>query len=169
MELASIDPADQPHVLARHVYELTLAPWRRGTVPEGRLQLVNALADAVEGAASASTVLHPARQLRRLVGAPGPGITALPTTRPKTPLSEAALLTNSPGEPIWAAELRAEIDTCDEVDLLCAFVKWHGLRLLEDELGRLSRRGAPLRVITTTYMGATERAALDRLVRGAGR
>ena len=47
-------------------------------------------------------------------------------------------------------------------------MKWHGLRLLEDELGRLRRRQAPLRVITTTYMGATERAALDRLVRELG-
>ncbi|GAB2867980.1 DEAD/DEAH box helicase [Myroides odoratimimus subsp. xuanwuensis] len=64
--------------------------------------------------------------------------------------------------------MRAEIDTSDEVDLLCAFVKWHGLRLLESELGRLRRRRAPLRVITTTYMGATERAALDRLVRELG-
>src|SRR5699024_3045892 len=60
------------------------------------------------------------------------------------------------------------IDTSDEVDLLCAFVKWRGLRLLEDELGRLGTRGAPLRVITTTYLGATERVALDRLVDGLG-
>ena len=44
-----------------------------------------------------------------------------------------------------------------------------GLRLLEPELGPSTRaRGVPLRVITTTYMGATERAALDRLVRDFG-
>ena len=47
-------------------------------------------------------------------------------------------------------------------------MKWHGLRLLEYELGRLRHRRAALRVITTTYMGATERAALDRLVRELG-
>ena len=51
---------------------------------------------------------------------------------------------------------------------MCAFVKWHGLRLLEDELERLRATRGPLRVITTTYMGATERAALDRLVREFG-
>lgn len=49
-----------------------------------------------------------------------------------------------------------------------AFVKWHGLRLFEDQLHRLKERGVPLRVITTTYMGATERAALDRLFREFG-
>ena len=82
----------------------------------------------------------PARQLQRLALPPGPGVVDIETVRPKTPLSDAALLTNSTGEPNLAAELRAEIDTSDEVDLLCAFVKWHGLRLLEDELGRLRRR-----------------------------
>ena len=65
-------------------------------------------------------------------------------------------------------ELRTEIESADEVHLLCAFVKWHGLRILEAELRRLHARGAALKVITTTYMGATERAALDRMVREFG-
>ena len=83
-------------------------------------------------------------------------------------MSEAALLTNAHDEPNLGSELRAEFDTSDEVDLLCAFVKWHGIRLLEPQLSRLRQRGAAFRVITTTYMGATERAALDRLVREFG-
>src|SRR6185312_1873548 len=82
----------------------------------------------------------------------------------RTPLSDAALLTNAHGEPSLGAELRAELATADRVDLLCAFVKWHGLRVLEAQLRDLHRRGVPLRVVTTTYVGATERAALDRLV-----
>ena len=61
-------------------------------------------------------------------------------------------------------QIQAEFASADEVDLLCAFVKWHGLRLLERDLAEARVRGAPLRVITTTYMGATERRALDRLV-----
>ncbi len=55
-------------------------------------------------------------------------------TRPVTPLSQAALLTNAVGRADARAELRAELATADRVDLLCAFVKWHGLRLLEDQL-----------------------------------
>ena len=54
------------------------------------------------------------------------------------------------------------------MDLLCAFVKWYGLRVLEAELEDLQARGVPLRVLTTTYMGATDRTALDRLVRDFG-
>src|SRR3954447_5781228 len=75
--------------------------------------------------------------------------------RPLTSLSEAALLTNAREDPNLAHELAAELASADRVDLLCAFVKWSGLRILEKPLTELHRRGVPLRVITTTYMGAT--------------
>lgn len=89
-------------------------------------------------------------------------------TRPEVPQSRPALLTNTRSDPTLGAELRAELVTADRVDLLCAFVKWYGLRVLEDQLTALRERGAPLRVLTTTYMGATDRTALDRLVRDFG-
>lgn len=165
-EVAKVDPADQPHVLARHIYELTRSALESRTDPDSRLALLNNLVGLLD--VPSARVDAPARQLRRLAANPGPRVIDIESIRPKTPLSDAALLTNTAGEPNLAAELRAEIDTSDEVDLLCAFVKWHGLRLLEDELARLRRRQAPLRVITTTYMGATERAAIDRLVRELG-
>ena len=169
VDIAKVDPADQPHVLARQLYEVTRRALEDRSDQEDRVHFFNQLMDLADtSGGTGASVIHPARQLRQLSPPASPGSPAAPTVRPKTPLSDAALLTNSLGEPNLAAELRAEIDTCDEVDLLCAFVKWHGLRLLEDELGRLRRRGAPLRVITTTYMGATERAALDRLVTELG-
>ncbi|MGH3784629.1 MAG: DEAD/DEAH box helicase family protein, partial [Pseudonocardiaceae bacterium] len=43
-----------------------------------------------------------------------------------------------------------------------------GIRILADELETLRNRGVSLRVITTTYRGATERRALDELVRKFG-
>ncbi|HEX4865776.1 MAG TPA: phospholipase D-like domain-containing protein, partial [Acidimicrobiales bacterium] len=60
--------------------------------------------------------------------------------------------------------MQRELASADRVDLLCAFVKWHGLRVLEDHIEGLIRRGGQLRVITTTYIGATDQRALDRLV-----
>ena len=65
-------------------------------------------------------------------------------------------------------EVRAELASADRVDVIMAFVKWYGLRLFDDRLKALHDRGVPLRMITTTYMGATERPALDRLVRDFG-
>lgn len=91
-----------------------------------------------------------------------------PLVRPQTPFSDVALLTNARGEPSIGSEIRDELASADQVDLLCAFVKWHGLRTLEKELAELRTRGVPFRVITTTYVGATERRALDRIVRDFG-
>lgn len=166
-EIGSIDAIDQPHVLARHLQVVAERVIAATKDPVARVALVNALIEHLNEAAA--TVSDPPRQLLRLRGR-SESIAREPTSRPRpsTPLSDAALLTNAHGEPSLGAELRAELDTSDTVDLLCAFVKWHGIRLLETELSRLRLRGAPLRVVTTTYMGATERAALDRLVREFG-
>lgn len=159
--VADVDPADQPQVLSRHVsYELTRL--LESTRDEAqRLQIVNSVLTTLSQPAP---LLHDARQLLALARPAGPGQENRRLIRPSTPLSEAALLTNAHDEPSLGAELRAELESADSVDLLLAFVKWHGLRVLEPELSRLRERGAPLRVITTTYMGATERRALDRLV-----
>ena len=134
--------------------------------PERRLEIVNALLATLDEADE--SVADPARQLIAVRTPPGPGVASFEDVRPATPLAEAALLTNTRGEPNLGSELKTELDTSDEVDLLCAFVKWYGLRLLEPELQRLRARAAPLRVITTTYMGATDPGALDRLVRDFG-
>ena len=161
----AVDEADEPHVLARYVGELLEARLRATRDQGARLSLVNELIEQLSNLDDA--VLTPPRQLLSIEPPPGPG-NVRSWARPRTPLSDAALLTNSSDEPSLGSELRAEIDSADEVDLLCAFVKWHGLRLLEPELERARERVVPLRVITTTYMGATERAALDRLVRQFG-
>jgi superfamily II DNA or RNA helicase len=164
--IAEVDDADQPYVLAHHIYEEALRVLSATKNSGDRIALVNRLLGGL--ASSADLVVVPPSQLLRVSRTPGPGVLMYEDTRPSTPLSDAALLTNSPGEPSLGAELKAEIDTSDEVELLCAFVKWHGLRLLQPEFQRLRDRGAPLRVITTTYMGATERAAIDRLVNEFG-
>ena len=161
-----IDEADQPQVLARYLQSLIERALQGTKEPADRIKLVNVLVDQLSEAPD--LVTDPPQQLLGLFGGSTFGKAPGADVRPRTPLSDAALLTNAHGEPSLGAELRAELDTSDTVDLLCAFVKWHGIRLLEEELGRLKQRGTPFRVVTTTYMGATERAALDRLVREFG-
>jgi hypothetical protein len=90
-------------------------------------------------------------KIRRLDAVSSKTLGAVALPRPVTPLSDTALMTNARNEPTLAAELRAALASADHVDLLCAFVKWQGLRLLENELTELRERGVPLRVITTTY------------------
>ncbi|MFV0460304.1 MAG: DUF3427 domain-containing protein [Actinomycetales bacterium] len=165
-QVRAVDDADQPHVLARHIAELVERAVRSHQDPARRLRLVNDIVSVLDE--PDDTVSSPPRQLLRLAPPAGPGVRRYPDVRPSTPLSESALLTNSKAEPSLGAELRAEIDTADEVDLLCAFVRWPGLRLLEPQLARLRENRVPFRVITTTYLGATQARALDRLVRDFG-
>ncbi len=164
---AGVDDADAPEVLARHVRTVVLRALRSERTSEGRLALVNKIfADL--GVAEASLPTVPS-QLMSITRPAQPGQSGRSfTERPSTPLSDAALLTNAQGEPGMGHEVRAELSSADRVDVIMAFVKWYGLRLFEDRLTALRERGVPLRVITTTYMGATERVALDRLVRDFG-
>ena len=85
--------------------------------------------------------------------------------RPSIPLSANELLVNGHGQPAIGQQLRSELPSAAGVDLLVSFVIWSGVRTLLDELEQLVDRGGRLRVITTTYMGATEAKALDELVR----
>ncbi|WP_442893212.1 DUF3427 domain-containing protein [Aquipuribacter sp. SD81] len=159
----AVEPAQQATVLAEHVAR-RLAWALVDLEPDARLELVNRLLADIDG----DPVLPGPRQLLALAQREAAGVYRLSALRPEVPLSRPALLTNARSEPKLGAELRAELATADRVDLLCAFVKWHGLRVLEDQLTTLRRRGVDLRVVTTTYMGATERVALDRLVRDFG-
>ena len=83
---------------------------------------------------------------------------------PLIPLLDTTLLTNSPGEPTLWSQLRSEIDSADRIDVVMAFIRRSGIAPLLDALGRHCERGRDLRVLTTTYTGSTEQAALEQLV-----
>ena len=59
--------------------------------------------------------------------------------------------------------IEREIHSADRIDLLCAFVRWNGLRIIRPALEAHRDAGRPLRVVTTVYTGSTERRALDWL------
>ena len=167
LERAALDPAEAPERLGRHLMEEARRAFAadKGEDADRQSAMVNALLRELldsEDANKAEIVL-PARILQGIrsrspLGAPLP----LPTP-PATPLGQSDLLVNAQGQPSIGSELKAEIASADSVDLICAFVIWSGVRHLEDPLGALVERGGRLRVITTTYMGATQKEAVDRL------
>ena len=133
----NIDEADQSHVLARHVQQLIEQVLSSTKDPVRRVEIVNGLIDQLSR--DSDQVLSPPSQLLRLARPSQPGETQFGDGRPGTPLSDAALLTNAKASPTSAPSSAPSSTPSDEVDLLCAFVKWHGLRLLEPELRRLAR------------------------------
>ncbi|GAA4044097.1 DEAD/DEAH box helicase [Arthrobacter methylotrophus] len=154
----TVDDEDSADVLSRHVAD-AVRQALAAVQPAERVALANTLLQEVQ---SADRISQGPTQLRSLHRPDA--LKRRQLRRPTTPLSDSALLTNSKDDPNLAAELRTEIESADTVDLLCAFVRWTGLRLLQPALEQLKERGARLRVITTTYMGATERRAIDELV-----
>ncbi len=155
-EQGKVDEADQPHVLTRHIATALQRRLAAMKDPVARLALANDLIRAIDS--PATPIVEPVAQLLAVRSPVGPGHVVRMAHRPKTPLNDAALLTNAHGEPSLASELRAEIDSADSIDLLCAFVMWHGLRLIEGELATAREAGVPIRVVTTTYIGGTATA-----------
>ncbi|GFO60234.1 helicase [Geomonas silvestris] len=55
--------------------------------------------------------------------------------------------------------------SADSVDILVSFIKWSGLRLLIPAFEDLRDRQVPVRVITTSYMGASDAPAVEWLAK----
>jgi superfamily II DNA or RNA helicase/HKD family nuclease len=85
-------------------------------------------------------------------------------TEPLIPLLDTTLLTNAPGEPNLWNQLRSEIESADRIDVVVAFIRRSGIAPLLDALGHHRGRGRQLRMLTTTYTGSTEKAAVEQLI-----
>ena len=156
--IVDLDPTLAPEILGRHIGD-TVRRHLESLDADKRLAFVERLIDVIDSEDDLAG--------NSLLQAIYPTGRAQPR-RPSTPLSEGSLLTNARDEPGLGNELALEMESADEVDLLCAFVKFTGVTVLSPQFELLAKRGITPRVLTTTYMGATDRRALDVLVRDYG-
>ncbi len=82
---------------------------------------------------------------------------------PYTRLTHSELFTGGNVGLSLESELKKEILSSDKIDLLVSFIKFKGIIILERELKEFTKKGGQLRVITTTYMGASDYKAIQLL------
>lgn len=84
---------------------------------------------------------------------------------PYTRLTQSELFTGSNSGISLESEIKKEILSSDKINFLVSFIKWTGIRIFEKELVEFTERGGHLKVITTSYMGATDVKAVEFLSR----
>lgn len=162
-----------PHVLARVVHD-GLIRALRSLPEEGRIHHQVALTNAVlelvarsapsSGLGSEDSVGDPAQMLLALRDLAEVRLGTGDVARPSLPLRHSDLLVNGPRDLRIGHEIPREIASADRVDVIVSFVKWTGLRVIQHELATFAaRHPGQLRIMTTTYMGATEPDALEAL------
>ena len=164
LEALSGDAA--PDLLARHLYEAVHRVLSEVT-GDGKLesqlalanQLLDFLAERRPEAVGPGDRVTP-QLLLSLIEREHVGLGEGRIQRPGIPLRHSELIVNGPRDLRVGLEITRELPSADRVDLLMSFVKWSGLVEIK---GALAQRRGPLRVLTTSYMGATEVEALEAL------
>lgn len=174
--IAPIDKAEASKVLAQYLADVVQKGLDNvldnGGDISAQIELTNQIVDLIQSTTkeadfAALGVDRRAEQLLALLREADPqlavGKTAVDLSRPESSIAQSSLFTGATHEPQLYSELKKEIASADRIDMLISFIKWSGLRLLMDELQEFTQNGGELRIITTSYMGATDVKAIEAL------
>ena len=169
IETSAIDEAEAAGLLAHYVADLAERRLKeicdRGGNLAAQLGLVNQLIGLLDQEGNRSDLISSAGKLLLSVTERKnhiAGIGSYKADRPVTSIAQSSLFTGTVKEPSMFMEIKKEIVSADRIDILVSFIKWSGLRLIYEELQEFTQRGQ-LRVITTSYMGATDLKAVEKL------
>lgn len=176
--IGSIDKAEASKILANYLSEILHKGLDRvldnGGDISAQISLVNQIIDLIrnitkEADVDSLSIDQRAKLLLALLRENDPrlllGKTASDMNRPETSVAQSSLFTGAIHEPQLFSELKKEISSSDQIDLLVSFIKWSGLRLIIDELREFTQNGGRLRIITTSYMGATDIKSIEELAK----
>ncbi len=174
-QTARIDGAEASKVLAKYIAEVVERGLENvkdnGGDLDAQIALVNQIVSTImhetqEAAFDTLSVAERAEQLLALFDRKNTVLAInekAELIRPETSIAHSSLFTGAIHEPQMYTELKKEIVSCNRIDMLVSFIKWSGLRLIMDELTTFTRNGGQLRIITTSYMGATDVKAIEEL------
>lgn len=165
---AKIDPEEEPVRYAAFLARIIEKALALECDPGARLRLCNEIVDRLADVQNGEFL-----KTRRLVSMAKPLLLEITpphyaesgVPRPETPLAKTTLFTGSPSDPQLVHELLQEMQSADSMDVLISFIKWSGLRLLMRGFKELTQRGGRIRIITTSYMGASDAEAVEWLAR----
>lgn len=178
-ETGKVDSAEAAQVLSQYVAGVVAHSLNTLQNDEGditaQIQLVNCLIDVL-GAGRGQSTKNQAEIKKQAISQRGEMLLAVveksnnaisiqerpKIVRPVTSIANSSLFTGALYEPSMFHELKKEILSADRIDMLVSFIKWSGLRLIYEELKEFTRHGL-LRIITTSYMGATDSKAVEML------
>ncbi len=166
--LGKIDPEEQPARYSAFMAKVLEQALRQETDSASRLEICNRLIDLMSGTPGKTHLVKRKlvdEQKALLLEITPPCFVRQGIPRPGTPIVESSLFTGSPHDPQLSHELHNEMLSADAVDILVSFIKWSGLRLLIPGFEDLQKRNVPVRVITTSYMGASDSPAVEWLAR----
>ncbi|MBY0503402.1 MAG: DUF3427 domain-containing protein [Bryobacteraceae bacterium] len=155
IEVEDLDPAIYPTYLTRHLLrqvKLAIEALPAADRPTEQLDLANRLLASLPD--PPELVAPPARRLTAIYSTP------LPPPRPTVPLGQSDLLMNAQGQSRLGFELEQEMKSADEVLMLVSFIQWRGWQRLKVAFEELADSGKPVRILTTTYIGASDYNAL---------
>ncbi len=169
-----VDSAEASRVLATYVSELvqrkmdSISEESGDDALDNQIEFANKVISMIDDELNEQTMIeHPGEMLLSVMGDKDErlllGKRAKDLVRPETSMAYSSLFTGAISEPQMLTELKKEIVSANRIDMLVSFIKWSGLRELLEELKEFTKKGGHLRVICTSYMGATDIKAVEEL------
>jgi len=161
-----IDPADKNNIFAEYTGGLIRDKFRQIKKEEQKVTVLNKIIDLLSAEIDDQEIIdHTVEgngEILLEVKDKTPVNSRIASPRAITSIARSFLFTGSKVEPTLYGELKKEILSSDRIDILVSFIKYSGLRLLIDEFKEFTKT-KKLRVITTSYMGASDYKAIKLL------
>ena len=161
-----IDGAESPQMLANYLANAIRQKLEDTEEQQDRVNLINRImVDA--GLLDDKQIVKPADLLAEVMTQQQSALQNQSNTQTIRPISGfrvSNLFTGGSSALSLGEEIRREIASADEICFIVSFLKVSGVRILLDDLKKFcSREGTRLRIITTTYCGATQAKAIEQL------
>lgn len=163
-KLESIDSGTSSIILSHYVQDVVRKALDRAETVKDQLSITNDIIETLtnEDKEFQEKMVMPDAQTLLEIKDPSSHLAIVNKNRPATSLTHSYLFTGDIDMPL-VQELKREIATSDSVDLLISFLKVSGLAMIRESLKDFTARGGKLRLITTTYTGATDAKAVEEI------